>query len=187
MKLLTTLAGIALLACTTTLAHPAQASITIDLDKQKFIRINDGDDNIYVQDSIKKVKFVGGVRTAFEKGFAERDRSETPSLAYPVPKKLDQKTQFKDLRPSLLKAARDIYEANGDEIVNDNGCPPGTQHYRTNGLFGLGARDIGCMTAFEAESLRRQNYQNFQNNLNRNRMRNCTTNFIGSTAYTNCY
>ena len=68
-----------------------------------------------------------------------------------------------------------------------NSCPPGTSHYRTKGLFGLGARDIGCMTAYEAESLRRQNYQNFQNNLNRNRMRNCTTNFIGSTAYTNCY
>ena len=68
-----------------------------------------------------------------------------------------------------------------------NDCPPGTRHYRTKGLFGLGARDIGCMTAYEAESLRRQNYHNFQNNLNRNRMRNCTTNFIGSTAYTNCY
>ena len=68
-----------------------------------------------------------------------------------------------------------------------NGCPPGTRHYRTNGLFGLGARDIGCMSAYEAESLRRQNAQNFQNNLNRNRTRNCTTNLIGSTAYTNCY
>ena len=66
-------------------------------------------------------------------------------------------------------------------------CPPGTRHYRTNGLFGIGARDIGCMTAYEAESLRRQNVSNFQNNLNHNRTRNCTTNFIGSTAYTNCY
>ena len=70
---------------------------------------------------------------------------------------------------------------------SSNSCPEGTRNYRTKGLFGLGARDLGCMTAYEAESLRRQNYQNFQNNLNRNRMRNCTTNFIGSTAYTNCY
>ena len=68
-----------------------------------------------------------------------------------------------------------------------NSCPPGTRNYRTKGLFGLGARNLGCMTAYEAESLRRQNYQNIQNNINRNRRRNCTTNFIGRTAYTNCY
>ena len=68
-----------------------------------------------------------------------------------------------------------------------NGCPAGTRHYRTNGLFGLGARDIGCLSAYEAESLRRQNYQNIQNNINRNRQRHCTTNFIAGTAYTNCY
>ena len=68
-----------------------------------------------------------------------------------------------------------------------NGCPPGTRHYRTNGLFGLGARDIGCMSPYEAESLRRQNYQNVQNNINQNRQRHCTTNFIAGTAYTNCY
>ena len=66
-------------------------------------------------------------------------------------------------------------------------CPPGTRNYRTKGLFGLGARDIGCMTAYEAESLRRQQAQNVQRNFQRNRMRNCTTNFIGRTAYTNCY
>ena len=46
----------------------------------------------------------------------------------------------------------------------------------------LGARDIGGMSAYEAKSHRRQNCQNFQNTLNRSRMRNCTTNFIGSTA-----
>lgn len=65
------------------------------------------------------------------------------------------------------------------------GCPAGQQFYKTKGLFGLGARDLGCTSAYEAESLRRQNVQNFQNNLNRNQ--NCTTNFVGNTAYTNCY
>ena len=68
-------------------------------------------------------------------------------------------------------------------------CPPGKQMYRTKGLFGLGARDLGCMTAYEAESLNRQTLQSIQNNLqnNLNRTNNCTTSFIGNTAYTNCY
>ena len=66
-------------------------------------------------------------------------------------------------------------------------CPSGQRMYRTKSHFGIGARNIGCMTAYEAESLRRQNVSNFQNNLNRNRTRNCTSNLIGSTTYTNCY
>ena len=92
---------------------------------------------------------------------------------------------------AMERSKRDIASAQRDrarlEAQRRDYCPPGTQRYKTNGLFGLGARDIGCMTAYEAESLRRQNVSDLQNNLNRNRTRNCTTNFIGSTAYTNCY
>lgn len=74
-----------------------------------------------------------------------------------------------------------IYEPSSD------GCPAGKSRYRTNGLFGLGRRDLGCMTDYEANSYRQQQIQNSINNMNTNRPRNCTTNIIGSQAFTNCY
>ena len=70
-------------------------------------------------------------------------------------------------------------------------CPPGTKRYRTSGIFGLGARDIGCMTAYEAESLRRQQRNNIQRNIQNNRPRTCfgSANTIGRTTYgtATCY
>ena len=51
--------------------------------------------------------------------------------------------------------------------------------YRYNGLFGIGARDIGCMTAYEAERLKMQrqgavlrNMQQNQDRLDREYQRN---------------
>ena len=69
-------------------------------------------------------------------------------------------------------------------------CPPGKEFYRTNGFFGIGKRDLGCMTPYEAESLHIRRQDSIRNSLgtfNQIQPKNCTTNFIGNTAYTNCY
>ena len=80
-----------------------------------------------------------------------------------------------------------------EQWVTENACPPGTRNYRTKGLFGLGARDIGCMSPYEAEMLRaqqrrntQQNIRDIQNSFRQPRMVHCSTNFIGSTAHTHC-
>jgi len=89
-----------------------------------------------------------------------------------------------------------VKASNGNFNNSKNRCPAGKSHYRTKGIFGLGARDIGCLSPYEAESLRRQNaqeilntlnQQDFQSTPNQQRSMNCTTRFIGRTAYTDCY
>lgn len=80
----------------------------------------------------------------------------------------------------------------GENYGENRECPPGKQMYRTRGLFGLGARDLGCMTAYEAESLNLETVKSIQQNIQQNtqnnqfKTRRCSTSFIGSTAYTNC-
>ena len=90
---------------------------------------------------------------------------------------LSEKNQIKGLEDS--------------QFGGSGGCPSGQRMYRTKGLFGIGARDIGCMTAYEAESLRRQQVQNIQRNIQNSQPRNCygTATSFGNTTYGNatCY
>ena len=85
-------------------------------------------------------------------------------------------------------------------------CPAGTRYHKikSGGLPFKRTVAEGCFTDYEASNLkmnannahRARVQQNIQNanrqmwdniNSNNNRTRNCTTNFVGSTAYSNCY
>ncbi len=85
-------------------------------------------------------------------------------------------------------------------------CPAGTSYHKikSGGLLFKRTVAEGCFTDYEASNLkmnannahRARVQQNIQNanrqmwdniNSNNNRTRNCTTNFVGNTAYSNCY
>lgn len=68
---------------------------------------------------------------------------------------------------------------------SNHGCPSGTRMYRTSGFLGMGARDIGCLTAYEAESLRRQRTSSYRAPAYQHRQ--CYTNKVGFQYFTNCY
>ena len=139
---------------------------------------------------IKQMKLISLVTSAAVIGASfliPNPANANGTIPFPSPEEVS--ALKKDLK------SRDVYYIKSRKInYNNNSCPPGTKHYRTKGLLGLGARDIGCLTAYEAESLRRQHYRDFENDIqnlqsdtNRNRTRHCTTSFVGRTAYTDCY
>ncbi len=70
-------------------------------------------------------------------------------------------------------------QSTSSRSYRSDSCPPGQQMYRYNGLFGIGARDIGCMTAYEIESLKTRqagailrNMQQNQDRIDREYQRN---------------
>ena len=72
-------------------------------------------------------------------------------------------------------------------------CPSGTSYHniKAGGLLFKRTVAEGCYTDFQASQLRmqadsnqRQKMRDFQSD---NNSQNCTTSFIGNTAYTNCY
>ena len=71
------------------------------------------------------------------------------------------------------------------------GCPPGTRQYQKTALFGLIKGAKLCLSDYEAESLRQAQLQNaitnMNQNMNRNRIINCTSNTWGSYMSTTCY
>ena len=75
--------------------------------------------------------------------------------------------------------------------VSDNGCPPGTRQYQKTALFGLVKGAKLCLSDYEAESLKQAQFQNaitnMNQNMNRNRIINCTSNTWGSYMSTTCY
>ena len=188
MGLKTGLAGalVGLLGASCMATTPAHSTIWADLDTKEVSGKNDGIDNVWVTKDGRTQRLRNPNAAMPLKGKSESAPLETAKMTIEG-EKYYSKLYANDVAREKAFDLSGKNHAKGWATRNSGGCPPGTSRYRTKGLFGLGARDIGCMTAYEAESLRRQNYQNFQNNLNRNRMRNCTTNFIGSTAYTNCY
>ena len=182
MKLFKPIVAAAVLGASFIAANPSNATIWADLDTKEVMGKNDGIEGVYVT----------------RQGRTQNMRN--PNVAFP----LKGKTNSKRLATALMANEGEeyyfkLYEndiarerafelgstnyAKGWATGGSGGCPPGKQFYRTKRLFGIGARDLRCMTAYEAESLRTQNVQN---NLNRHRMRHCTTNFITGTAYTNC-
>ena len=78
-----------------------------------------------------------------------------------------------------------------NESMRTGGCPPGTRHYQKTALFGLIKGAKLCLSDYEAESLRQTQVQNaitnMNQNLNRNRIINCTSNAYGSYMSTTCY
>ena len=85
-------------------------------------------------------------------------------------------------------------------------CPNGTSYHKikSGGLLFKRTVAEGCFTDYEAsnlkmnannahrarvqQSIQNSNRQMWDNiNSNNNRTRNCTTNFVGNTAYSNCY
>jgi hypothetical protein len=62
-------------------------------------------------------------------------------------------------------------QSTSSRSYDSDGCPPGQQMYRYNGLFGIGARDIGCMTAYEAERLETQGQEAILRNMQQNQDR----------------
>ena len=188
MELKTGLVGalLGLLGASCMATTPANSTIWADLDAKEVSGKNDGIDNLWVTKAGRTQRLRNPNAAMPLKGKTKSAPLETAKMTAEG-EKYYSKIFSNDIAREKAFSLSEKNQAKGWATRNSGGCPPGTSHYRTKGLFGLGARDIGCMTAYEAESLRRQNHQNFQNNLNRNRMRNCTTNFISSTAYTNCY
>jgi len=133
------------------------------------------------------------------------DMADTPEL--------EKKRQacFNDPSKTWMKKGSCVDDAPLEELLGikskpsiyDKRCPPGEKYYRTNGLFGLGARDIGCMSPYEAEMLRTQQLKNIQDSFKTTprttipemkmpeititRSINYSTNLIGRTTYTHCY
>ena len=188
MELKTGLVGalLGLLGASCMATTPANSTIWADLDAKEVSGKNDGIDNLWVTKAGRTQRLRNPNAAMPLKGKTKSAPLETAKMTAEG-EKYYSKIFSNDIAREKAFSLSEKNQAKGWATRTSGGCPPGTSHYRTKGLFGLGARDIGCMTAYEAESLRRQNHQNFQNNLNRNRMRNCTTNFISSTAYTNCY
>ena len=186
MKLFNAIAVVVLAGISLGMSNPANATIWADLDAKEVSGKNDGIDNVWVTKGGRTQRLLNTNASMPLKGKAKSTSIETAKMTTDG-EKYYSKLFTNDIAREKAFDLSEKNHAKGWATRNSGGCPEGTSRYRTKGLFGLGARDIGCMTAYEAESLRRQNYQNFQNNLNRNRTRNCTTNFIGSTAYTNCY
>tara|TARA_B100000475_G_scaffold184463_1_gene152733 strand:- start:666 stop:1223 length:558 start_codon:yes stop_codon:yes gene_type:complete len=185
MKLFNAIAAAAVLGASFIAANPANATIWADLDAKEVMGKNDGIEDVYVtrQGRTQKMR---NPNAAFPlKGKIKSKKFETAKMTKEG-EKYYLKLYSDDIAREKAFALGDKNRApDGQNPGAAGGCPPGKQFYRTKGLFGIGARDLGCMTAYEAESLRTQNVQNFQNNFNRTK--NCTTSFIGNTAYTNCY
>jgi len=73
-------------------------------------------------------------------------------------------------------------------------CPYGTSPHQRKALFGLIKGRTMCLTDYEAENLRQQRFQAWQQlhqqnmqNINQNRSRICSTRLVGNYAYSSCY
>ena len=108
--------------------------------------------------------------------------------------KSPESKNFKPLIDSDSELKKSIKEESAKQRSplnsNNSQCPPGTQMYKTKGLlFGLGSRELGCMTANEANeyNLRAAELRIMQKMFKPNYPSNCTTTVYGNTASTNCY
>jgi hypothetical protein len=180
-------------------ALPGKASIYANLNERTVTGVNDGSAKVTivkgketfetVHESAKVPPGTGDLDpkrklevTMTGEGYKYYDSKFDKLKAIQIESRRSKAAQERGIKEYEERVRRGEIPAPGGST-----CPPGQQMYRTNGLFGIGARNLGCMTAYEAQSLRLQQQRNIQQNFQNNRPRNCTTRFIGGTAFTNCY
>ena len=92
------------------------------------------------------------------------------------------------------ETGKDLYLGWKKEAMNHS-CPPGKRQYQKIALLGLVKGKKLCLSDYEAESLRQAQVQNaitnmnqgINQNINRNRIINCTSNTYGGYMSTTCY
>ena len=186
MKLFSAIAAAAVIGGSCISSLPVKATIWADLNNKTVLGKNDNITDVYItfNGKTQRVKHVDAalpVDNSTALGKTQNAAMTQPGYEYYM-------TIFKrDVDREKAFNLGDQNQWRGGASRASGSCPSGTREYQKSALFGLIKGKTMCLSDYEAESLRSQQRQNFQNNMNQNRQRNCTTNFIGSTAYTNCY
>ncbi len=184
MKLFSSIAAAAVIGTSFIAATSVEASIVADLDESTVTGRNDGFANVTIIRGGEVVKTEAeAARTppSTEKLQAQEKRTvKMTSEGYKYYFSEFDRLQAVEIEHQRSSAEQKLrLSGRGD----GGGCPSGTREYRKTALFGLIKGKTMCLSDYQAESLNQQRIQN----LNNSRPRNCTTNFIGSTGYTNCY